>query len=594
VRRQVSSVSFAFGEPMDQATLTGSLTLRSAGPDGKLGTADDVTVQGGVLTVGTSSVSLDFANPLPDGLYRAVLSGTVADVAGNTLGADYTWDFGVSLVNAWLGGRGLWSDPTKWSRGTVPVPGDAVVFHAGAEPNVAVGGRATFSPPDGSLVAGRSTFSQVLTKNAEGVISVDGGATGPVTPIAVGMQVTGSMVAEGTYVESATVTEDFSDPSNQIQTTVFKLSQPLVDGAFGPLPWTLTSGGSLDSVTIGGDTTLVDVDLVLSGSLSVSDRLAFGGVSSLGVGTLTTSGSAALLSAAAEVDTGSLVAGKTHSGAARLKLTQPLVLSGSLALESAGFRAADGKLTSSWVQLNTGLDLAGHELRIHGGYAGSVSLQAAVSGGTFALTGPGKLAFDWKESILEEDGADWDKLLLRVSAGEVAVPEDVTLDVAGLGQVRFFATKLSNYGTVRIGEQGWLKVYNYEKVGEKSKEVLGQDAVMDELVSEGEDLAEVPFLSSHSGVMFARERDGSHWTWGHNYGGQLGVGSPELYVTVPTKIGTDTDWKLLVSAGATFARKQDGSLWAWGGDRGGRLRVASTRKYVTVPTQIGTDTDWVC
>jgi alpha-tubulin suppressor-like RCC1 family protein len=573
VRRQVSSVSFAFGEPMDRSTFIGSLTLRSAGPDGRLGTADDVAVQGGILTGGDSSVSLDFANPLPDGLYRAVLSASAADLAGNALGADYTWDFGVAQTNAWLGGRGLWSDSAMWSYGMVPVPGEAVVFPAGAEPNVVVGGRTTYRPDAASLLAGNSTFNR---------------ASGFATPVRVGMLVTGSMVAEGTYVKSVVVTEMVEPVQGQY--TVFELSKPLVEGVPGPMTWALISGGSLDSVAIKGDTALVDVDLVLSGSLSVSDRLAFGGASSLSVGTLTTSGSAALLSAAAAVETGSLVAGKTNSGAARLKLTQPLVLSGSLTLESTGVRVADGTLTSSWVQLSSGLDLAGHELRVHGGYAGSVALQAPVAGGTFALTGPGKLAFDWKESLLDAEDADWDKLSMSVNADNLVHPQNMTLEVGGLGQVSILATRWTNYGTVAVSEQGWLKAYNYEKVGDAAKEIRGQDAVfevlsVDLLDQEGK-------LSSKYGQTFAVKQDGSLWAWGSNWGGALGVGSTEEYVTVPTQVGTDTDWMSVSGGVYTFALKQNGSLWAWGNNDGGILGVSSTEQYVTVPTQVGTDTDW--
>jgi alpha-tubulin suppressor-like RCC1 family protein len=590
--RQLSSIKVDFNEPMDFLSLSGSLTLHTAGPDGKLGSADDEVVPGGLLTVSEAAVTLDFASSLPEGMYRAVLSGTVADTSGNILGDDYSWNFSVSTATTWLGGRGLWSDPAKWSSGTVPVPGDALVFPAGTEPNVVVGGRAVFQPPGERLVAGSSTFSRVLTKNVEGVVSVSGGAIGSTTPIYVGMLVTGSMVAEGTYVKSATVTEDRSDSSNQIQTTVFELSQPLVEGVPGVLPWRFATGGHLEALSVIGDTTLVEVDLAVSGTLSVSDRLAFGGVSSLGIGTLTTSGSSALLVAAAAVDTGSLLAGKTDSGVAQLKLTQPLVLSGSLAIESAGFRAADGKLTSSRVQLSSALDLAGHELRITGGYAGSVALQAPVGGGTFALTGPGRLAFHWKESLLNAGDADSDKLLLRVSAGKLVVPEDVTLDVSGLGQVSISATKLSNLGTVSIGKQGRLKVYNYELVGETAEELLGQDAVLDKLVSADEGMGEGTVVSV-TGVTFALNQDGSLWAWGYNEGGILGVGSSEYSVTIPAQVGQDSDWKAVTTQGrSTFALKQDGSLWAWGYNYYGELGVGISERFVTVPTQVGTDADW--
>lgn len=85
------------------------------------------------------------------------------------------------------------------------------------------------------------------------------------------------------------------------------------------------------------------------------------------------------------------------------------------------------------MELSSGLDLAGHELQIFGGYAGSVALRSPVGAGTFSLIGPGPLAFDWKESLLDEENADWDKLSMSVTTGAIAIPEDVTVAVAGLG-----------------------------------------------------------------------------------------------------------------------------------------------------------------
>jgi alpha-tubulin suppressor-like RCC1 family protein len=449
------------------------------------------------------------------------------------------------------------------------------------------------------------------------------------------------------------------------------------------------------------------------------------------VGTVLTEGSVALLSAAAVVDTGSLVAGRAHSGAARLKLTQPLLLSGSLALESAGFRDADGKLTTSRVQLSGGLDLAGHELRIFGGYAGSVGFnatpaspryqfvagdftwtqakadaeakgghlataiskeewdsisrtlgsavmsknlfiggadpdlsgswqwttgepwsfqnwasgqpdagseryvlvygaespgvwhnvagdwpgrvdgyileieppdtnsQSAVVAGAFNLRGPGRLAFEWKESLFDEEGADWDKFLLRVSAGELVLPEEVTLDVAGLGQVNFFASKLTNYGTVRIADQGWLKAYNYERVGTAAMELLGQDAKFDKM-----DLATGEGDESTWSFAHAVKEDGTLWAWGWNEAangerGILGTGSSAQYVNEPEQVGADTDWKAVFDGSHSFfAIKTDGTLWAWGnnqyanGSNIGILGVGSLEVVVTKPQQVGVDDKW--
>ena len=111
----------------------------------------------------------------------------------------------------------------------------------------------------------------------------------------------------------------------------------------------------------------------------------------------------------------------------------------------------------------------------------------------------------------------------------------------------------------------------------------------------------VPFNVSHfsagSGHTVAIKTDGSLWTWGSNYEGKLGDGTSGSGTnkTIPTRIGTDTDW-VFISAGNdhTMAIKTNGSLWAWGrtyeGQLGDGTSGSGTNK--TIPTRIGTDTDW--
>lgn len=66
--------------------------------------------------------------------------------------------------------------------------------------------------------------------------------------------------------------------------------------------------------------------------------------------------------------------------------------------------------------------------------------------------------------------------------------------------------------------------------------------------------------------------DGSLWAWGDNSSGQLGIGYTGGFVTVPTRVGTDTDW-VDIAAGYKFslALKSDGTLWAWGYNISGQL-----------------------
>ncbi|MCI0542013.1 MAG: Ig-like domain-containing protein, partial [Verrucomicrobiales bacterium] len=142
--KSVNSVFAYFNEPMNPATLTAaSVQLISAGGDGLLDTADDLPVGGGAVAYHAEnySVSLDFAAPLADGLYRAVVMTAAADVAGNRTAGDFAWQFRVADAVFWTRSTdGLWEDASNWSSGAVPgptdnvfiesIPGDVTITHA--------------------------------------------------------------------------------------------------------------------------------------------------------------------------------------------------------------------------------------------------------------------------------------------------------------------------------------------------------------------------------------------------------------------------------------------------------------------------------
>ncbi|MBL7867643.1 MAG: T9SS type A sorting domain-containing protein [Flavobacterium lindanitolerans] len=84
----------------------------------------------------------------------------------------------------------------------------------------------------------------------------------------------------------------------------------------------------------------------------------------------------------------------------------------------------------------------------------------------------------------------------------------------------------------------------------------------------------------------AIKTDGTLWTWGENSEAQLGLGDSMIRRTIPTQVGTETNWKT-VSAGQDhcLAIKTDGTLWMWG-------LTGTTGGLILSPIQVGTDTDW--
>lgn len=89
---------------------------------------------------------------------------------------------------------------------------------------------------------------------------------------------------------------------------------------------------------------------------------------------------------------------------------------------------------------------------------------------------------------------------------------------------------------------------------------------------------------------FAIKTNGTLWSWGENFAGQLGIGNTQAQ-TLPVQVGTDTDWKQ-VAAGVSsvLALKTDGSLWGWGLNMNGELFGYEGRQ--SSPVRLGSETDW--
>jgi alpha-tubulin suppressor-like RCC1 family protein len=91
----------------------------------------------------------------------------------------------------------------------------------------------------------------------------------------------------------------------------------------------------------------------------------------------------------------------------------------------------------------------------------------------------------------------------------------------------------------------------------------------------------------------AIKNDGTLWTWGRNNYGQLGDGTL-IDKSVPTQIGTNTNWQSIsASTSNSLALKTDGTLWAWGYNNAGQVgNGINNFTPISIPTQVGTDTDW--
>ena len=95
-------------------------------------------------------------------------------------------------------------------------------------------------------------------------------------------------------------------------------------------------------------------------------------------------------------------------------------------------------------------------------------------------------------------------------------------------------------------------------------------------------------IATGEGNSYAVKSDGTLWAWGLDLMGQLGDGGSAYAASTPTKVGTDTDWSMVVSTKGYYAVaiKSDGTLWAWGNNQYGQLGLGNYVQYAT-PQRIG-------
>jgi alpha-tubulin suppressor-like RCC1 family protein len=91
----------------------------------------------------------------------------------------------------------------------------------------------------------------------------------------------------------------------------------------------------------------------------------------------------------------------------------------------------------------------------------------------------------------------------------------------------------------------------------------------------------------------AVKTDGTLWGWGDNYAGAIGDGSPPWTDTFsPVQIGSLNDWKQVsASQYHTNAVKIDGTLWSWGPQYNGELGT-NDGEYYSSPVQVGSLNNW--
>jgi alpha-tubulin suppressor-like RCC1 family protein len=93
----------------------------------------------------------------------------------------------------------------------------------------------------------------------------------------------------------------------------------------------------------------------------------------------------------------------------------------------------------------------------------------------------------------------------------------------------------------------------------------------------------------------AIKTDGTLWTWGYNYEGQLGYGtnSSANNISPLQTVSYGTDWSSVACGNSfTVAIKKDGTLWAWGKNSYGQLGINTTTNRNSPVQEITGGTNW--
>lgn len=204
---------------------------------------------------------------------------------------------------------------------------------------------------------------------------------------------------------------------------------------------------------------------------------------------------------------------------------------------------------------------------------GEIVSTAASNYSTYGIDSAGKV-WSW--------GYNYNGVLGDGTVTNRSVPVAVSLS-SGLPAIRSIGSKDGH--VIAIGTNGTVWTWGYNGYGQLG---TGNSNYSYTPVSISSGFAlgtQVAAGTYHSMVI---SQTGAVWTWGYNGDGQLGSGSTTNSYS-PINTSASASWNSLigVSAGAnhSLALKSDGSLWSWGGNFSGQLGHGDTSSQ-TVPTRL--------
>ena len=138
--------------------------------------------------------------------------------------------------------------------------------------------------------------------------------------------------------------------------------------------------------------------------------------------------------------------------------------------------------------------------------------------------------------------------------------------------------------------QGNLWVWGYNVNGQLGDNTTTDRSTPVTTLSGGANWKQVSCGTDYTAAI---KTDGTLWTWGYNYYGQLGDNTSTNRNTPVTTFAGGTNWKQVTCGGIHIAAiKTDGTLWTWGRNSYGRLGDNTTTTRSIPVTTFAGGTNW--
>ena len=162
-----------------------------------------------------------------------------------------------------------------------------------------------------------------------------------------------------------------------------------------------------------------------------------------------------------------------------------------------------------------------------------------------------------------------------------------------LGGTNWKSIASQRYHTVALKTDGTLWSWGYNQFGQLGNFSSGSTASRSTPVTTLLGGNNWKSIASGYAYTVALKTDGTLWTWGENFNGQLGVNDTTTRSTPVTTLLGGTNWKSIASGyGHILAIKTDGTLWCWGLNGYGNLGVNDTTYRSTPVTTLLGGTNW--